>query len=224
MECFKFVRIYLDMLKLSITSFFFLSVLAFAQNIDFDSIKVNTQNENSDFFYERLLYKFKFDPTTLTDQEMKNLYYGKLFSKYKPSYIDIDYLEFTANFGKNNFKKAIDFGEKYLEKDPTNPEVLSLLAIAYSKKDKDSQKYPLYSMQAKRLLDIILQSGDGKTKETAFLVNSIGEEYFIAAVLGKDIRTFKRTSFMQKDGTVDGFTKKKDALYFKVLQTTSDFD
>ena len=199
------------------------SLFAFSQNINFDSIKINVQNENSNLYYEKLMYKFKFDPTSMSDEEVKNLYYGKKFSKYKTSFFDTDYFDFTKNFAQGNLKKAIISGEKYLEKDPTNSEVLTYLEIAYRKKDKDSKNHVLYSLQSKTLLNCIMKSGDGKTKETAFKVNSVGEEYLIAGILGKNIRTFKRTSIMQNDGTIDGFSKGNEAIYFKVYESMENF-
>ena len=199
------------------------SFFVFGQNMNLDSIKANIQNENSNFYYEKLIYKFKFDPTTLSDEEAKHLYYGKKFSKYKTSFFDTDYFDFTKNFAQGNLKKAILSGEKYIEKDPTNSEVLTYLEIAYRKKDKESKNHILYMLQAKTLLDCIMKSGDGKTKDTAFVVNSVGEEYLIASILGKNIRTFQRTSSMQKDGTIDGFKKGNDSIYFKVFENMEAF-
>lgn len=196
----------------------FFSLILKSQNINIDSIKQNVQNENSNLFYEKLIYKFKFDPSSMSDEEVKNLYYGKTFSKYKTSFFDTDYLDFTKNIANGNMKKAIISGEKYLEKDPTNSEVLVYIKSALSKKDKDSKRYILYSLQSKILINCILKSGDGKTKETAIKVNSVGEEYLIANILGKNIRGYKRSSILQNDGVIDGFNKGDDAIYFKVFE------
>lgn len=203
---------------IAITFFSCFSLILKSQSINLDSIKQNVQNENSNLFYEKLIYKFKFDPTSMSDDEVKNLYYGKNFSKYKTSFFDTDYLDFTKSFARGSMKKAIFYGEKYLEKDPTNSEVLTYMEIAFNKKDRESKKHILYSLQAKTLLNCILKSGDGKTKETAIKVNSVGEEYLIANILGKNIKGYKRSSIMQKDGVIDGFTKGNDAIYFKVLE------
>jgi len=159
----------------------------------------------------------------MSDEEVKNLYYGKKFSKYKTSFFDKDYLDFTRNYAQGNLKKAIISGEKYLEKDPSNSEVLTYMEIAYRKKNKESKNYLLYSLQSKTLLNCIMKNGDGKTKETAFKVNSVGEEYLIAGVLGKNIRTYKRTSILQKDGVIDGFSKGSDSIYFKVFEDLGSF-
>ncbi|HCA08209.1 DUF4919 domain-containing protein [Chryseobacterium sp.] len=210
--------------KIYVTTIFSLfSFCIFGQNINLDSIKIDVQNENSKFYYEKLIYKFKFDPTSLSDEEVKKLYYGKKFSNYKPHFFDTDYLDFTKNFAQGNLKKAIIYGEKYLEKDPINPEVLTYLEIAYRKKDKEAKNYYLYSSQSKTLLNCIMKNGDGKTKETAFKVNSVGEEYLIANILGKNIRTFKRTSSMEKDGTIDEFSKGNESIYFMVFEDIENF-
>ena len=208
-----------------ILTFIFLcsSIFMLSQNLNLDSIKQNVQNENSNLFYEKLIYKFKFDPTSLTEEEVENLYYGKNFSKYKTSFFDTDYLEFTQNISRGNLKKAIISGEKYLEKDPTNSEVLTYMEIIYKKKDEESKKLALYSMQSKVLLNCIIKNGDGKTKETAFKVNSVGEEYLIADILGKNIRNFKRASYLQNDGAIDEFSNGEEKIYFKVFKNIENF-
>ena len=72
-------------------------------------------------------------------------------------------------------------------------------------------------------LNCILKSGDGKSKKTAFKVNSVGEEYLIAEILEKNIRTFHRTSVLQVDGTIDQFSKGGEIIYFKVFENISNF-
>ncbi|MBV8328015.1 DUF4919 domain-containing protein [Chryseobacterium sp.] len=209
--------------KIYIIILSFFSAWSQAQNINLDSIKINVQNENSEFYYEKLIYKFKFDPTSLSDEEVKNLYYGKNFSKYRTYFFDPDYLDFMKSISQKNWKKTINYGEKYLVKDPTNTEVLTYILLAYEKKDKEAPNYGLYAAQSKTLLNYIMQNGDGKTKETAFKVNSVGEVYLIAGILGKNIRTFKRTSTMQKDGTIDEFSKGDEKIYFKVFENIENF-
>ena len=194
-----------------------------SQNLNFDSIKKNVQDESSNFFYEKLMYKFKFDPTSLSDEELQNLYYGKYYSKYNAMELDFDYLDCTGYFSKGNYKKAIVSGEKFLQKDPTNVEVIAIMQISYSKKDKSSDKNILYTNQLKVLTDCILKSGDGKTKETSYLVTSVGEEFLISDLLGKNIRRFQRKSTMQKDGVVDEFYREDEKIYFKVLYNTEKY-
>jgi len=68
-----------------------------------------------------------------------------------------------------------------------------------------------------------LKSGDGKTKETSYLVTSVGEEFLISDLLGKNIRRFQRKSMMQKDGVVDEFSRGDEKIYFKVLYNTEKY-
>ena len=199
------------------------SFSAWGQIINFDSIKVNVQDENSAMYYEKLICKFKFDPTLLSGEEVNHLYYGKKFSKYTTGLFDKDFGECSDYISRGNMKKAIIHGEKYLEKDPTNTEMLAYMELAYRTLENESKDHVLYILKTKTLVDCILRSGDGKTKETAYIVNSIGEEYFIANVLGKNIGTYKRRSELQKDGAIDGFSKGKDSIFFKVYRTMEDF-
>lgn len=207
-----------------ILNFIFLifSIFVYSQGINLDSIKQNVQNENSNLFYEKLIHKFKSDPTSLSDVEMENLYYGKFFSKYNTSEFDTDYMESSGNFRRGKYQQAKLFGEKYLAKDPTNSEVIWMVKNGY-RKDKKSNEYILYSNQEKKLTDLIFKSGDGKTKETAFKVNSVGEEYYIGYLLNVYLYNFNRKSYLQNDGVIDEFTKGKKVFYFKVFYNTEKY-
>lgn len=175
------------------------------------------------FFYEKLITKFKTDPALLTNEEGENLLYGKYYSNYSTLELDFDYLNCIGHFSKRNFKKTIISGEKLLEKDPVNSEIIAILRVAYNKKDKTSEKNILYTNQLKVLTNSILANGNGKTKETAYIVNSVGEEFLISDLLGKNLRGFQRRSVMQNDGVIDEFSKGDEKIYFKVLYNTERY-
>lgn len=173
--------------------------------------------------YEELVHRFKLDPASLGREEVNTLYYGKLYSKYTSSLIDSDYRKCLEYFSKRNFKKAIVFGEKFLAKDPINSEIIAKMNIAYDKEDPTSVKNALYTSQFKVLTGCILSSGDGKTQETPYIVNAVGEEYLIGGIMQKDLRLFRRKSIRQEDGVIDEFSKREDAIYFKVLYNAEKF-
>ena len=199
-----------------------ISNIFFGQEINLDSIKQNVQNPNSNLFYEKIIAKFKSNPLEMNNEEIKNLYYGKFYSKYNTSEMDSDYFECFENFKKGKFKNVKIFGEKYLEKDPTNSEVIWMVKNSY-RKDKNSVEYILYDNQEKALTSLILKSGDGKTKETPYKVNSVGEEYYIGLLLDEYLYNYQRKSYLQKDGITDEFTKGKKTYYFKVYYNIEKF-
>jgi hypothetical protein len=57
------------------------------------------------------------------------------------------------------------------------------------------------------LTDGIKSSGDGKTEKTAYLVNSVGDEYILLNILniGQD---YNRNSMAVKDGMIDIWEKE----------------
>ena len=202
--------------KILFIAIIFISNFSFAQKINLDSIKLNVQNPNSNLFYEKLIIKFKNNPLEMSNQELTSLYYGKYYSKYNTSEMDSDYFECVENFRKGKFKQVKISGEKYLVKDPTNSEVIWMVKNSY-RKDKKSNEYILYDNQEKVLTQLIFRSGDGKTKETAFKVNSVGEEYYVGLLLDEYLYNFQRKSYIQNDGVTDEFTKGKKIYYFKVF-------
>lgn len=187
-----------------------------AQNIDLKAIKTNIEDEKSEFYYERLITRFQATPELMSDEEVKHLYYGQMFTKYNVSKFDKDYWDVIKHLEKNKRKKAKEHLEKYIEKNPLNLEIL-IMAVELYKKDNEN-KYQQYLIQSGRLIEIIKQSGDGKTEETAFYVNDVYTEYFIARILfNEDLRTYQRSSYLKKDGAIDKFTKGDKELFFRVL-------
>lgn len=198
----------------------FISNFIFGQRISVDSIKLNIQNPESVFYYEKLISKFNIQPLEMSDEEIEYLYYGKSFSNYNSMESNSDYLECVNNFYKGKYKVAKIYCEKYLKKDPTNSEIIWMVKNTY-RKDKKSLDYILYDNQEKSLTNCIFKSGDGKTKETPYIVNSVGEEYFIGLLLNEYLSKFSRKSHLQKDSVIDEFTKGNKTYFFKVIYNSN---
>ncbi|MCS3530099.1 DUF4919 domain-containing protein [Chryseobacterium sp. JUb7] len=197
--------------------FVLMSIFGFAQKskIDFKGIEKNLTNSKSTYNYEKLIFKYKGYPKSLDSIEAQYLYYGRNFINPKVSTNDDDFKILAEAFKDNNFEDCIKQGKILYEKDPTNLDILLILLRAYDSK-KDGDNFMHHISQFRTLTDAIKSSGDGKSEKTAYLVNSVGDEYILLNILniGQD---YTRGSKAAKDGMYDIWEKEGNKIYIKVL-------
>ncbi|SFH83580.1 DUF4919 domain-containing protein [Halpernia frigidisoli] len=200
--------------------FFLIFSNSFAQKstINFDDIKTNVNDSASKYFYDRLVYRFQYDPTMLDSLEMKHLYYGKFYSKYKSAPLNVDKLNFVKSFKKASLTENVKAADALLFKDPTDLEVLAILLQVYSRESEEAADFGLRAMQLKLLIETILKSGTNDNENLEFTVMSIPDEYVLAGFLKVNLQTYRRSSKMAEDATYDRWKDGKKQLIFKVMQ------
>lgn len=201
--------------------FFFLSFsIAFSQKskINFAEIKKEVQDSTSKYYHERLVFRFQYDPNILDSLEIKNLYYGKFYSKSKNALLLSEKADFIDSFKKNNTENTLALGKTLLVKDPTDLEVLALLLRVYSKENADDADFGLRATQLKRLLQNIIQYREEDGKNDIFTVMSIADEYVLAGFLNIDLRQYKRTSKANKNSISDIWKNGRKKITFVVIQ------
>lgn len=197
--------------------FLCLSVFGSGQKskIDFKSIEKNLKNAESPYNYDRLIFKYKGMPKALDSIESQHLYYGRNFETNKLTTSDEDFKSLAEAFKNNNFDECIKLGKVLYGKDPTNLDVLLILLRAYDNK-KDISNFTHHLAQLRLLADAIKSSGDGKSEKTAFIVNSVGDEYIFLNILNLG-EGYTRSSKTTKDGVIDVWEKENNKIYIKVL-------
>lgn len=197
--------------------FILFSVFGFSQKskIDFKAIEKSLKKTDSPYNYEKLIFKYKGYPKSLDSIESQYLYYGRNFRNDKISTSDERFKNLVEAFKLNNFEECIKQGKVLYDKDPTNLDILLILLRAYDSK-KDGNNFMHHLNQFRSLADGIKSSGDGKSEKTAYLVNSVGDEYIFLNILniGKD---YTRGSKPSKDGMYDIWEKEGNKIYIKVL-------
>lgn len=193
------------------------SVFSFGQKekIDLKMIGKDLKNQKSPYHYDKLIFKYKAYPKSLDTIEARHLYYGRNFRNDLVSTTDDAFKTLAEAFKNGDFDECIKEGKDLYEKDPTNLDVLLILLQAYDSK-KDGNNFLYYLSQFRTLTDAMRSSGDGKTEKTAYLVNSVGDEYILLNILnlGKD---YSRGSKHAKDGMLDIWQKDNNSVYIKVL-------
>ncbi len=183
--------------------------------VDLKMIGKDLKNSKSPYNYEKLIFKYKAYPKSLDTIESQHLYYGRNFRKDLVSTMDEDFKELADAFKNGDFDECIKKGKVLYEKDPTNLDVLLILLRAYDSK-KDGSNFMHHLSQFRTLTDAVRSSGDGKSEKTAYLVNSVGDEYILLNILNLG-QEYNRVSKPGKDGMLDLWQKDNNTVYIKVL-------
>ena len=195
------------------------TVFVFSQDVpNLKEIQKEVNSSSSIYNYDKLVFKLRGMPQSLDSLEAKHLYYGKMFTNYKVSSFDDNAKAFTKAFQEKDYAKAIPYGEALTFKDPTNIEILFLLLQCYEQ--VQDQKNFVYTIQKFRALTAsVMISGNGEEEKSAYIVNSVGEEYVLLNMLKIPFQSYQRSSKRAKDGTFDVWVKDKDKIYIKVLNS-----
>ena len=190
-------------------------------SLDLKEIEKQTNDSTSDYFYPRLISEFNNQPQYFDTVKAKFLYYGKLYTKnYKMFQFSTDEIEFNKFLNKGKYKKATPIGEKILQENPANIEILLKLNLCY-KKTGLTQSADTTLNKLNHLLNTVFKSGTGKEQENAFKVVAIGDEYAIMAWLG--VSGLSRQSLMKGGATIDSWkvrdskSGKKYEMHFEWL-------
>ncbi len=177
-----------------IFSFLFATLQALPQDIKFEKpnykkIKKAISKRKSDLYYPKLMEKYLKGDTTMTLEEKRHLYYGFTFqSNYSP-YGEPDYYDSLLAVLKqdtltnDDLHKIIVFADSVLAEDPFNLRSMDYQLYAYKQLGKE-EAYMKRFAQMQIIVDAILSTGIGISKETAFYVIAVPHEYFILEVLG----------------------------------------
>jgi hypothetical protein len=95
-----------------------------------------------------------------------------------------------------DYEKAVSAAQAILEKKFVDIEAHFVSSIAF-RETKNLEKYNFHHFITKGLVDSILDSGDGKTPETAFVVIETAEEYTLLGMTGFEV---VRQSLIKSNG------------------------
>ncbi|MGG7470245.1 DUF4919 domain-containing protein [Chryseobacterium arthrosphaerae] len=197
--------------------FMMLSVFGFSQKskVDLKAIEKSLKNPDSPYNYDKLIFKYKGYPKSLDSIESQYLYYGRNFRNDRVQTSDEGFKNLAEAFKQGNFSDCVKQGKVLYDKDPTNLDILLILLRAYDSM-KDGSNFMHHLNQFRSLTDGIKSSGDGMSEKTAYVVNSVGDEYILLNILniGQD---YTRNSKAVKDGMIDIWEKDSRRIYIKIL-------
>ena len=176
----------------------------------------NTQ-DNPANYYQTLLDRLKNGDTSINFAELRVLY--AQLPNYNPYKIMQDLKEkedqMWQEYKSGNYDKALEIGTSILEMNYLRIMTHYIFSEVYGKLG-DTQKQKFHEDVFFGLVDSIIQSGDGKSPETAMTVIEVREEYDVLDVLGFEQES---QTLVEKDG------KRFDFLVAKNSETgeTRDF-
>ncbi|WP_278034981.1 DUF4919 domain-containing protein [Flavobacterium nitratireducens] len=213
-------------MKKSITQFvLILSFIGYSQNrIAYDLIGKNIKNSKSEFYYPDLLERFQKGDTTLTLNQKRHLYYGYTFQENFKNFKFNGLLDSISKYEQLNTNeallKALDFRKKVLERNPFETGIIDGKLAIY-KMQNNKEEFIKGIHQISLIFDAILSSGDGLSKETALVVNTVSSELEIISILG--FQPIKNPVVIDENYEfieVKPNDKNVKGIYFDVSRTT----
>ena len=175
--------------------------------------------------YESLLKKVK-----KGNKEINYFDFRMSFTRskdYKPSNPELDSLrkKMIQELNSKEYKNAIKLADSILSKEYIDMYAHYTCYYAYTAMG-DTVKASFHVFIMDRLLNSIIESGDGKSKESAFLIISSNEEYFLIFIYKLQVT---EKSFTNLNGepidvfkAVDPETKDSFELYFNTSLMIND--
>jgi hypothetical protein len=130
------------------------------------------------------LKRYQANDPTLTLDEYKHLYYGWTtqagYNPYRPN-DQSDALNEMLLYER--FPEIITTGKKLLATDPFNLDVMYLMHMAYGELNNQAESKK-WLTKFEGLMAAIKASGNGRSKETAVVLNAPRDEYMFLTVVG----------------------------------------
>jgi hypothetical protein len=151
--------------------------------INLTEIQSVIQDEDTEFFFDSLHNRYLRFDTTLTARHYHFIYYAQsLLPNYNPLMQNESQKLFYQLLREREFNEALIHGKLAYSNDPYNLKTLFGLFVCYNNLGQ-SKKADAHLSQYYGLLSAIANSGDGKSVQTAFVVNTIDDEYEFVANL-----------------------------------------
>ncbi|NHM07505.1 DUF4919 domain-containing protein [Flavobacterium sp. CYK-4] len=210
----KFRHHLLIILTLSLTNLFGQTgekQVSFLEKID-NVVK----DTSSQYFYPKLLNKVKKSGDSITKDDMFYLYYGQLgqAGPKRLFFVDPEMTEFLKFSLRGKCKKAIPIGLKILERNPAELTILWRMKICIEK-TQQTDKYFL-NTRFRLLLDAILSTGNGLTKETAVKITNNEDDLVLKGIMGL-LGGEESILDTEDNKSYSVWRKGNDTLYFEDL-------
>lgn len=152
-------------------------------------IEKNIQDKKSEFYYPKLLAKYELSDTTMTLEQKRHLYYGYTFQpKYNPynnslASISLSEVMKKDELSTEDLTEIIKLSTHVLKENPLDIRALNYRLYSLEQQNKiDELQKNLIKLEI--IVDALVSSGDGISKESAFYVIDVSHEYDLLAMFG----------------------------------------
>ncbi len=143
------------------------------------AIEKAISDSTADTYYPKLLKRFNDFDSTLTVAEYRLLYYGFVFQPGYSGYDNHRKKEIQDELRANANSAASRLCDSVMMKIPISLQGNYYKSVALTRLGKSGESVRKYVRRYRGLLDAILQTGNGKAKETAIHVVFVTDEYHI---------------------------------------------
>lgn len=156
---------------------------------DYVLIEKNVTNKNSPYFYKKLFNRYTAADSTMTIEDKRHLYYGysfqKEYSPYERSGAETELRELLTQdeAGTEDLEKIISLTDKIQKQFPFSLRVKEYRIYCFKELGQTEAAAKEY-MQASYIIDAILSTGEGTSKESCFYIINTSNEYEIIDLLG----------------------------------------
>ena len=169
----------------------FLGGASFGQNFEapvYKKIEKAVKKKSSSLYYPNLMERFLAADSTLSLEERKHLYYGYTFQDDYSPYASSDYQDSlrtlfnSGELSEDDIRKTVAFSDSVLAQNPFDLRAINFKLNAFNRL-KLQKEFDQSVIRMTMILDAIMYSGDGMTKETAFYVITVSHEYDVLSIL-----------------------------------------
>ncbi|MFD0749697.1 DUF4919 domain-containing protein [Mucilaginibacter calamicampi] len=178
-----------------------------------DGVRKEIENTSSAFYYANLINKINKEPDKITREEIKYLYYGQIYKKGTGLGFldDPEGNEFRKAVSKNKCDKVLKLGYFVLHKNPV--ELTTLFPVNSCREKNDEPDSLFLVLRTKMVMEVILETGDGKTRETAIKIANIEDDLVLKGILG--FKGGKETLESTGGRTYSVWTNGDKKIYFE---------
>jgi len=204
----------------------------YAQTHEFEKpyyvlIEKNVKDKSSPYHYTKLYDRFVKADSTMTLDEKRHLYYGYSFQQeYAPydrsdAQKELNQILMKDELTNADYEKILVHSAIILKQYPFSVRMKEYRIFSY--KELGNYKEAEHeTIQATIILDAILSTGDGTTKENSFYVINTLNEYELISILGFEFGGEQRLIDQQYDYlTLNENSYNLKGLYFEVSRSLS---
>ena len=183
---------------------------------DYTLIEKNVKDKKSTYYFKTLYDRFTKADSTMTMEEKRHLYYGYSFQEeYAPysrsdAYKELNEILQKEELSKTDYEKILVLSEAILKVYPFSIRMKEYRIFSY----KELAKYEeaeRETIQASIIIDAILSTGDGTSKDNSFYVINTMNEYELLNILGFEFGGEQRLV----DGLYDYLTLNENSYNLK---------
>lgn len=196
---------------------------------DFEKIKANTYNRDSEYYYPRLMAEFQRNDTLMKLDKYRHLYLGYVMQEdYNPyrsavvaksTAVDVE----RARLTKEECAEVINAAKAALENNPFDLQHMAIL-IAALRQDRQENLAKIWQYKFNYILMAIVSTGTGVDEDNAWYVIEPQHEYMLLNMMGYTVTNHLfYEPYYEYLTVVDSDGNKAGGYYFNIRHILQEY-